>query len=97
MRAFPDEQFRVEAQRRVIHNGVSKREDLHVAERVQGGKAIVIDAKHFEKTPLPKHEVRQPFSLFALHKEEEKGDIRKERGDKQTIGHRLIRGRWTQP
>ena len=48
---------RVAAQKPVVHGGVNKRYDIHIAERRQGGKGIVLDAKHFAN-PLPTHEIQ---------------------------------------
>ena len=49
--------FRASFQKAVVHNGIPKRYDIHIAQRRQGGKAVVLDAKHF-KHPLPSHEVQ---------------------------------------
>ncbi len=51
-----DKLVRVAAQKPTIHGGVDKRYDIHIAERKQGGHAVVLDAKHFSH-PLPKHEI----------------------------------------
>eukprot|EP00045_Choanoeca_perplexa_P022810 m.10942 g.10942 ORF g.10942 m.10942 type:complete len:133 (+) comp9719_c0_seq1:65-463(+) len=51
-----DELVRVAAQKPAVHCGLNKRYDIHIAERRQGGKSVVLDAKHFT-TPLPKHEI----------------------------------------
>jgi len=49
--------FRASFQKAVVHNGIPKRYDIHIAQKRQGGKAVVLDAKHF-KHPLPSHEVQ---------------------------------------
>ena len=52
--------FRVAFQLSTTHQGAVKRYDVHVAQCRQGGKAVVLDAKHF-RNPLPSHEVQTTY------------------------------------
>jgi len=60
--AVDDASWRVATQpkRNYVKSGgetIGLRLDVHVAERRQGGKGVVIDAKHFKVTPLNRHEI----------------------------------------
>ena len=55
-KSMNDSLVRVAPQKATNLGGEDKRYDIHIAERRQGGKSVVLDAKHFSKD-LPKHEV----------------------------------------
>ena len=58
-RCFPNEKYRVEYnQPRTYADGMTKRMDISVAERRQGGKHFVIDCKHFPIAELNENEIR---------------------------------------
>ena len=61
-RAVDEMRWRVIAQREKPYttpggDTVNKRLDLHIAERRQGGRSIVIDAKHYKKTDLNRQQI----------------------------------------
>ena len=58
-RFFPNEKYRIEGQRiRTYKDGVTKRMDIHVAERRQGGRHYVIDCKHWPRSHLNEREIQ---------------------------------------
>ena len=57
-RCFPDEDFRIAYQREQSYaDGQTKRMDISIAEKRQGGCHYVIDCKHFTKADLNQHEI----------------------------------------
>ena len=58
-RCFPKKKYRVECnQPRTYADGMTKRMDISVAERRQGGKHFVIDCKHFPIAELNENEIQ---------------------------------------
>ena len=56
---FPNEKYRVECnQPRTYADGETKRMDISVAERRQGGRHFVIDCKHFPIAELNENEIQ---------------------------------------
>ena len=58
-RTFPDKKYRVECnQPRTYADGRTKRMDISIAERRQGGCHFVIDCKHFPIAELNENEIQ---------------------------------------
>ena len=58
-RCFPNEKYRVECNRpRTYADGQTRRMDISVAERRQGGRHFVIDCKHFPIAELNENEIQ---------------------------------------
>lgn len=58
-RCFSHDKYRVEAQRETTYSdGRTRRMDIHIAERRQGGKHYVVDCKHFPIATLNENEIQ---------------------------------------
>jgi hypothetical protein len=61
--------IKVDPQRKTTSpDGETKRVDLYIAERRQGGRRYVIDCKHFPKAQLNNHEVDTTLEYKARHR-----------------------------
>jgi hypothetical protein len=66
--ALDPDKWRIENQweRHYSNGDTVKRMDVHVAERRQGGRGFVIDAKHFKKSKLKRREVDTTLEYKSL-------------------------------
>lgn len=57
-KSLDPEKWRIQYQRKKKYkDGATKIMDIHIAERRQGGRCIVVDCKHFPKAKLNRHEI----------------------------------------